>query len=142
MTRRPLPHENHISCERKTCLGNQVEQLTYKTQHVDEMCNCSHHVMDIQAVCNILESGKVPKIVISEASEGDLEFKVLADIPYVVVSHVWSHGLGNPRQNSLPLCQLRRLKNWTDKLASLDGTVGLWIDSMCIPVESQLQGFR
>src|SRR5579859_6961063 len=22
MTRRPLPHENYISCERKTCLGN------------------------------------------------------------------------------------------------------------------------
>ena len=56
-----------------------------------------------------------------------------------------SHGLGNPVENALPLCQIRRL---SQHIANLDSTgepairMGLWIDTLCIPVAKSLREYR
>ncbi|KAK4458228.1 hypothetical protein QBC42DRAFT_315563 [Cladorrhinum samala] len=68
---------------------------------------------------------------------------------YVVVSHVWSQGLGNPGSNALPFCKLSTIQYWAalarqvvagqdanddDERESETQTVNLWIDTMCVPV--------
>jgi hypothetical protein len=35
---------------------------------------------------------------------------------YVAISHVWADGLGNPKSNALPECQLRRLAKYLAEL--------------------------
>jgi Heterokaryon incompatibility protein (HET) len=59
---------------------------------------------------------------------------------YVAISHVWSEGMGNPRRNSLPKCQLYELQTRVNALYDLgeDGAYGgvpFWIDTLCVPLE-------
>jgi hypothetical protein len=57
-------------------------------------------------------------------------------IPYVAISHVWSGGLGNPRSNSLPKCQLVRIQHFVDALYDEQfRPVPFWIDTLCVPRE-------
>ena len=57
---------------------------------------------------------------------------------YVAISHVWSEGLGNPHENSLPLCQLERIQSLVNKVYA-DGSyiVPYWIDTICVPLEEE-----
>ena len=48
--------------------------------------------------CFLLHENKL-QLIVSDASNQ----------PYIAISHVWSHGLGNPVQNALPWCQIRML---------------------------------
>ena len=94
-----------------------------------------------------------------------------APYQYIAISHVWSGGLGNPQANSLPQCQLQRLlerlsslpgyndpgiynkqydswyitKRYLDKLGSSRKKQKVplfWIDTLCIPVDSQYANLR
>ena len=57
--------------------------------------------------------------------------------PYVAISHVWSDGLGNAKANSLPACQLLRIR----KLVLAPNvnlnrlSPAIWIDSLLVPVK-------
>ena len=62
------------------------------------------------------------------------------------MSHVWSEGLGNPKSNSLPLCQLQYVqKRVNDVYRGLTGRTDLasaenvpfWMDTLCIPVGNE-----
>ncbi|KAF2011119.1 hypothetical protein BU24DRAFT_472277 [Aaosphaeria arxii CBS 175.79] len=57
---------------------------------------------------------------------------------YIAISHVWADGLGNPSENGLPLCQVKRLRANLLKLQRLlvgdDANVLFWMDTLCIPV--------
>ena len=78
-------------------------------------------------------------------------------------SHVWSDGMGNLHQKSLPRCQIIRLKALVDDLTWSKGrtwdrlnkaqlgkfwrrlrgrTVAFWLDTLCIPVGSEYKKFR
>ncbi|KAB2573394.1 hypothetical protein DBV05_g7943 [Lasiodiplodia theobromae] len=56
---------------------------------------------------------------------------------YIAISHVWSDGLGNPTENAMPLCQLRRINSILQVLpgipSSSNGGVPFWIDTLCCP---------
>ena len=76
---------------------------------------------------------------------------VVDDGEYIALSHVWSHGLGNPCSNALPRCQLRRLNamvqglfddNPEDDEHDQNGTVGMWLDTLCIPVQQEHKDAR
>ncbi|KIX05180.1 uncharacterized protein Z518_06052 [Rhinocladiella mackenziei CBS 650.93] len=55
-------------------------------------------------------------------------------IPYVCISHVWADGLGNPRENSIPACQLVRLQRLVNELYTLEERpVPFWLDTLCVP---------
>lgn len=60
-----------------------------------------------------------------------------AEAQYIAVSHVWSQGLGNPKKNSLPKCQLQRIQRWVNNLVSKAGPekdpVPFWMDGLCCP---------
>ncbi|KAG5988917.1 hypothetical protein E4U54_004498, partial [Claviceps lovelessii] len=65
----------------------------------------------------LIEAGRIPYIELRLAPRGQLVASLrsfrdsIAQGPHnrcVIFSHVWADGLGNPRDNALPVCQLRR----------------------------------
>jgi hypothetical protein len=55
----------------------------------------------------------------------------------VAISHVWSDGLGNEKENSLPLCQLEDLQNMVNRIDGDEFKIPntpFWLDTICIPV--------
>ncbi len=60
---------------------------------------------------------------------------------------VGADGLGNPFENALPRCQLRRLRDFMTTLSSVHRVMryrpmALWIDTLCIPVAPHLKEYR
>jgi len=127
-----LLKENHGNCTKAICLGNQIDSKTYETRHVKEGCSCQHVGVNRSQVEAILKSGGTPRVALLQDDRSAATLDVVDHGPFVAISHVWSHGLGNPRNNSLPCCQLRRLTHYIDSL----GVPGLclWIDTLLIPV--------
>jgi hypothetical protein len=89
---------------------------------------------------SILQSGFNPLIYYDadNTPEATKLVPATAGISYVAISHVWSHGLGNPHDNSLPQCQMRRISDLTNKLYSKSGSkpILFWLDTVCFPVHS------
>jgi len=83
-----------------------------------------------------------PMLTVEEATTSSM---------YIAISHVWSGGLGNPKANVLPLCQLRQLAGNLDKVlckirpasSKLRDWLApardplFWMDTLCIPVRYQ-----
>ena len=93
----------------ETCSENQIDEAHYETRH-SNMCNLSNH-WHIEPAYNrifsMLQSGGVPLIQISDPCANRVcpqldVLKAEAGLPYVAISHVWSDGLGNLKDNSLP----------------------------------------
>ena len=70
--------------------------------------------------------------------------KLRPGLEYVTISHVWANGLGNPKENSLPRCQLARLgesarlmrSTCPESISETElGFLCLWIDPLCCPVD-------
>lgn len=77
--------------------------------------------------------------------------------PYLAISHVWAHGMGNPRHNGLPLCQLVQLQcRVSGAFADNHGKSGprmpdfsdsswckwFWMDTLCVPVRLEAKPLR
>lgn len=153
----------HVNCRSSACIANTVDELTYQTQHrfdcQDKNCqdkNCQDVEFDYQEICNILERGQTP-LVASDPRSGRLEFAAVPDVvprgphkglklPYICISHVWSHGLGNTKRNTLPRCQLEALHKYTLPLLQ-QGITNVpvsffWIDTICVPVRPENANLR
>jgi len=86
----------------------------------------------------VYDHNDVPSLSIEEAHSGSR---------YIAISHVWSGGLGNPKGNALPLCQLRKLaadledvnvelhRNIPPPMRKSSGL--FWMDTLCIPVHDE-----
>jgi hypothetical protein len=127
-----LLKENHGGCTEAICLGNQIDTKTYETRHVKEGCSCQHVGINRSQVEAILKGGGIPRVALLRDNHSAVTLDVVDHGPYVAISHVWSHGLGNPRNNSLPRCQLQRLTHYINNL-DVPGLC-LWMDTLCIPV--------
>jgi hypothetical protein len=84
MSRIHLSHENHASCRARTCLGNQIDAKTYRTQHRKVNCNCSHISVDVVNVCEVLGRGKIPRIIISKTDDGLITLHISENASYRV----------------------------------------------------------
>ncbi|CAL1709971.1 unnamed protein product [Somion occarium] len=136
LTRWPM---DHSKCNDFICRADQVNEETYKTVHVEPHCQCSVVTVHPEDLCKVLDKGKVPRIIISK----DFKLSMSESQPYAVISHVWSHGLGNPNENALPLCQVRRLKGYLSGLQKAgEPDLALWIDTLCMPVQANLKEQR
>ncbi|KAF3914943.1 hypothetical protein ABW20_dc0109144 [Dactylellina cionopaga] len=137
----------HKNCGNGTCVGNNIDDKTYVTKHVDGDCDCEHDGPYIDDVKKCLQDGHIPSLSIS-ISNGEYQgMKVkpqkveqaslwkfnqaksglAKSLDYVALSHVWSDGLGNPFANTLPRCQLKRLAyyvNYTMKDGRTRGVMG------------------
>lgn len=140
--------KNHDSCTTEHCKADDIDENTYQTRHAAEQCYCSNVVNDsnIQRVSEIIARGQIPLCTVTATLGGgcaveiqpfNLGFSFRRKTPYVAISHVWSDGLGNPRCNSLPQCQLVQLQGFCNGLYSDMPNckpVPFWIDTLCVPV--------
>jgi Heterokaryon incompatibility protein (HET) len=114
---RPSVPQDHWYCSEMTCAVNQVNELAYVTKHRMPECRCCHIQSTQEEIRKILDRGDFPIVSLTPRRQADgsrtFDLKIKAGNPllsrYIAISHVWSDGLGNPNQNSLPLCQLEFL---------------------------------
>jgi len=142
-----VPWINHSKCSDSQCIANHIQETTYQNRHVTQNCSCkSVHIAGIhkEKLLSIVRRGGVPLIKIQKVSPDDIELQVIEHrprIPYVAISHVWSDGLGNPYNNALPFCQLKKLhelleQHPSDRIFPMKGyrfPTLFWIDTLCIP---------
>lgn len=145
---------NHLACTTSLCSALQVDLATYQTKHRRASCNCLDAILNIDDVVTLLRSQKLPLLKITQKDEHleSLKVEVVAYTPetrYVAISHVWADGLGNPRGNSVPACQLSYI---LERINTLRGSTTLaadpvtraqdaeggplliWLDTLCCPV--------
>lgn len=114
-----LDHDRS-GCRRQLCLANQIDTTTYQTAHWDEGCTCDHISVPVSTLISIISKKGMSLITITFADSGEpvLEISPLHQGQhYIAFSHVWSDGMGNLLQNSLPRCQILRLKSHVDELS-------------------------
>ena len=136
---------DHRKCSENKCYASQIDNSTYVTKHTSEICACEHVRIDENKLATILRAGMIPRFLIQAraGSEDDIEIQILDSGSYVAISHVWAYGLGNVRANSLPSCQLRRLRDYTlalDKDTQIDpkgSPLAIWIDTLGVPLERE-----
>ena len=107
---------DHNPCLNHTaCVAFNADMATYSTKHVDPGCTCRMVPTPYQRLISTIRRGDIPLLSIEGNPDSDstYELKVHArsrNSKYIAISHVWFDGLGNPNENSLPLCQLKRLE--------------------------------
>ena len=111
----PIQHTKslHKDCDASRCVANNVDMAHYETRHVSEACTCRFEGPDIEDVVKLISDSSIPIIKCKEKANGNLDISAVgisAGTPYTSIPHVWSGGLGNPSTNTLPQCQLKRLK--------------------------------
>ncbi|KAI0139075.1 hypothetical protein F4776DRAFT_617959 [Hypoxylon sp. NC0597] len=113
LNRHERPGIDHSLCSETSCTANDVNEETYETLHASQDCQCSMVGVDEARLAEILRQGKIPIVrVETDRTTNRPRLKLIATSmsnKYVAVSHVWADGLGNPRSNSLPQCQIKRL---------------------------------
>ncbi|PWW79733.1 hypothetical protein C7212DRAFT_349439 [Tuber magnatum] len=143
--------QSHSNCAAQQCFANHVDESTYQTQHVEWCRGCEHISIDVEKVAEVIGRGKTPIVSINlldaDNDHTDIQLEVATSVPYVAISHVWAQGLGNARANSLSRCQLARIKRMVSGIhpvSSIDNTseLGVWVDTLCIPVAPHLKPLR
>ncbi|KAI7971182.1 hypothetical protein EIK77_006998 [Talaromyces pinophilus] len=157
---------DHSKCSDTLCEARQVDESTYCTQHTKLNCTCTHMGPPVNEVVSIIQSGQIPLVSIETLKTSPF-LKVNVEPftkgkKFIALSHVWSDGLGNPSQNTLPYCQVSRVKNILDdilahfKASSLVNmgalsilgkkfrgpTLSFWMDTLCIPVQEEHREIR
>lgn len=143
---------SHKMCNDERCLALQTSEDDYETKHEDGCTSCTNIIIDQRKICLILKDGGIPVVYIPIFPEDGEPPKVrttdynVNSLDYIAISHVWAHGLGNPKTNALPSCQLLRLKSLSAKpMFTTKGSFqqpAFWIDTLCIPVNPQFKAMR
>ena len=111
-----------------------------KTQGVEgEQCECEF--VGAGEAAGVLHCGKIPLLRYTDQMLEVLHLDPMNNTingkptAFIAISHVWADGLGNPRANALPSCQLSRLQKIVNGLDEDHGPpTPFWIDTMCVPV--------
>lgn len=115
--RSSIRQEGHQQCSERGCIAYNSDMAHYETKHATHGCLCDMVSVPYDELVEIIRDGKVPLVSVHaerSGSEQTLQLKVYTRTrasSYVAVSHVWADGLGNPRCNALPACQLRQFLN-------------------------------
>jgi hypothetical protein len=158
-----LPHfvddqPHHGACSTHSCVAFNVESANYtvahdaqfcdckatECSHLEETCACIKPTFSVEKVRACLDAGTIP-VVSLDKRVGGCRVDVTPLQPgmkYVAISHVWSDGRGNPKENSLPLCQVRAIHHYAmGALGQSDAAeeyqsspIYFWIDTLCVPI--------
>ncbi|KAL2270484.1 hypothetical protein VTJ83DRAFT_2668 [Remersonia thermophila] len=152
---------SHRRCSDTECVAGNADIFSYVPRHASRGCLCQPKAAPMDQIRAVLEDGGVPLIRLHGSAKAPLRIEVVrmtARTRFVVVSHVWSDGIGNAHTTALPECQLRRLRAHLGELkplrrlgdqdadlnilSSLDTSFQpaaarrpryLWIDALCMP---------
>lgn len=106
--------EGHQFCQvRSSCVLYNTNAVTYKIRHVTADCACPTIAVEYQSLLKIIEKDQVPLVSIERGTDRT-QYKLHLHSrsrrsKYIVISHVWADGLGNPSMNGLPACQVEQL---------------------------------
>ena len=129
----------HERCSMHDCVGHNIDNKAYKTKHVFEGCQCKPFLFpSLWKTREILLDNDVPVIngnvlLRSSSAEGSV-CRASPGLPYIAFSHIWSDGLGSCTEDGLPQCQVQALFNMALEVGM---TPLFWIDSLCVPKDSQ-----
>ncbi|OTB03161.1 hypothetical protein M426DRAFT_180611 [Hypoxylon sp. CI-4A] len=150
----PEDHISHSNCSKNECAARNVDKDTYEQKHVSKPGDCSGPIMvDLGIVVKIIETpGYVPvfrwdpnKKRLSVAWS-QMIGRGVANPPYVTISHVWSDGIGNLKENSLLECQLNRIQRLVNDVARSPAVKHapqhFWLDTLSVPVGDDMRPFR
>lgn len=153
---------DHSSCN-FFCAYDRIDESTYEPQHATQGCNCAMIESDREKMESIIDSGGIPVCRLREIPRAAGEPPELLlriepasdEHPFIAISHVWAHGLGNPDRNGLPTCavfQIQRTisaiweelsKKGVQHTHDEDGHVhGFWMDTLCVPVHKSKSSKR
>lgn len=141
---RQATRADHSRCSSTKCLAFDIDVETYETRHTLECTGCTHIAIDSHEVASVLHQNKIPRVCV-QVQDVDKDLRVKLTIKdsgvYIAISHVWSDGLGNAKANSLPACQLLRIRRLVLALdVDFDGGVpAIWIDTLLVPVKKGLE---
>ncbi|KAJ9606974.1 hypothetical protein H2200_008985 [Cladophialophora chaetospira] len=141
----------HEGCNKASaCVASNIDEENYVVRHQPDYCLCQptgcehgtadcacHHLeMPDLSSLGVFDNGGFPLVQI----END-KIKVVPYRPgvrFAAISHVWSDGMGNPKSNSLPICQLRFIQDRVTGLTGNEDTL-FWIDALCVPMQKSLK---
>lgn len=137
--------QNHDQCTFEACHTWTIDISKYNSEH-RHAGTCEYVASNQEEVIKVLKNGHNALLDLLLDKESNKVF--LKIVPghkhgaYVAISHVWADGLGNPKENSLPQCQLTRLYDLltqfctTKSLSQDQKRPYLWIDTLCCPVDT------
>jgi hypothetical protein len=134
---------DHSQCNEAACVANNVN-ADFKAKHRSVSCNCPYFTLPLQEIERTLRNGKYFLVDMSKFWDGGNPSAALVPyepgLPYVAISHVWSHGLGGSADQGVPLCQLNRLFQvlpWQHEKPAKYRYI--WLDTLCIPLNHDLK---
>ena len=133
-------------------MANNVTEGS-KIQHINEGCDYLTIEAPMNEIVALSRNGDIPVLRIGTDDGYNLNLRARSAAnsecrrrggKYVCISHVWADGLGAPNTNTITQCQLTRIADRIGKLEATEacGELGLWIDTLCIPVASEFQELR
>ena len=146
---------DHSLCTPRQCraLGSSLNDLddpfVPDPAHCEQYCKratCKAVGPDMQRVKSIIKSDNVPLFRYTAGKDEVMveEMSPACRKKYVVFSHVWADGYGNPKWNKLNKCVLMlflrlfkdvRFRNATpEQRGNFEGSESFWIDTLAIPV--------
>ncbi|KAL4996885.1 hypothetical protein BDV10DRAFT_202047 [Aspergillus recurvatus] len=139
--------KDHSRCVAgKGCQVHQIDEATYRTRHRPD---CKGEAMCwgvgpvVEDVVKILDDGGYPLVILSDSGREVEVHPIRHGDVYVTISHVWSDGLGNPHDNTLPYCQIAYIQGLVNALyPDSSHPVKFWLDTVCIPVGDRHSPFR
>lgn len=120
------PIEDHPDCTYSNCVFNSIDPSAYQRRHTEKDCGCENLKPDVTAISGLLRINKIP-VITPQLDIMDSQGK-----EYIVISHVWRHGIGSAAERGLPKCQIYRI---IGLVSSLIPNANFWIDSLCVPDE-------
>ncbi|KAA6407111.1 MAG: hypothetical protein FRX48_09177 [Lasallia pustulata] len=118
----PARRLDHSTCEagNRGCNARTVDDAVYVTSHRTGSCDCGFLGANPEDLTRIVRASNIPLISVTWGDSGpSLELIPFHDgMKYTAISHVWSDGLGNPRENALPACQVKEINRLVSALYS------------------------
>lgn len=102
-------NRTHLECKLTECVAHNIDESNYLMRHVTEGCGCDHIQADVEQLCTVIKDGGIALVKITPDEDAGFKIEIVrkrTGRQYVAISHVWSDGMGNPKGNSLPNCQV------------------------------------
>lgn len=133
-------HQDTQLCSSFSCVHRRLQDATYATAHAQGCQGCLTVVALLEDMSAILMGGSFPLIVSADGGDCKEHIRLVPWKPgvrYIAISHVWSDGLGNVRENGIPRCQLQRLSRYVRNLLDNAADAPLfWLDTICVPPDA------
>lgn len=154
-----VPHlgKDHSVCKNlNKCGAYQIVESAYKTAHNpggSSNCQCEFVYASQSELSQILlgPAKGIPLVQTTNPERDPTDQRLYVKLTpsrttarpdsadWVAISHVWSDGLGNNKENGIPLCQFNRLCRLSSGLPfpGRSGPPPFWLDTLCFPLQPE-----